>query len=335
MSLLYHLIISSFSKTWINGNASIRRLIFISLFFLAQHTQVRADATQISAGLDGRAQSMNPLWGAGEEDLNLHGAFVNLRHVISDAKGDRYIFVAQLDANDNMNEFEAYQVYAQLKGSLGGANLRAGRYILPFGLLANLDTERQLLQTQESIALGIKLDTGIQVFGFAGALDYALSVSQGTGTLDDQDSNKLLVARIGIQQEESRWGLSYLDGRINTDDSDFFQQGNSEKQRLAIDAELDLFPWVLRIQLDAGKDDGRSVSGATLLADYDVNARLSFNSKISYWDSTDEFEEVALGLSYQLPNNFVFRLAETWQQLNDIDDTLFSLQLYWDFSHAL
>jgi hypothetical protein len=311
------------------------RLIIIIVFFLAHHTQVQADATQISAGLDGRAQSMDSLWGTGEKSLNLHGAFINLRHVISDAKGDRYIFVAQLDADDNMGELEAYQVYAQLKGSLGGANLRVGRYILPFGLLANLDTERQLLQTQESIALGIKLDTGIQVFGFAGALDYALSVSQGSGTLDDQDSNKLLVARIGIQQEENSWGISYLDGRINTDNSDFFQQGNSDKQRLAIDAELDLLPWMLRIQFDTGKDDGRSVSGATLLADYDVNARLSFNSKISYWDSVDEFEEMAIGLSYQLPNNFVFRLAETWQQLNDVDDTIFSLQLYWDFSHAL
>jgi len=311
------------------------RLIIIIVFFLAQHTQVRADATQISAGLDGRALSMNPLWGAGEEDLNLHGAFVNLRHVISDAKGDRYIFVAQMDADDNMNEFEAYQVYAQLKGSLGGASLRVGRYILPFGLLANLDTERQLIQTQESIALGIKLDTGVQGFGFAGALDYALSVSQGTSSFDDQNSNKLLVARIGIQQEENRWGLSYLDGRVDSDEDIFYPQGNSDKQRLAIDAELDLLPWMLRIQLDAGKDDGRSVSGATLLADYDVNARLSFNSKISYWDSIDEFEEIALGLSYQLPNNFVFRLAQTWQQLNDVDETIFSLQLYWDFSHAL
>jgi len=316
-------------------NVSVIQPILIALFFLITPAHLYADATQISGGLDGRALSKNPLWGAGEEDLNLHGAFVNLRHVISDEKGDRYIFVAQMDANDNMNEFKAYQVYAQLKGSLGGANLRAGRYILPFGLLAYLDTERQLLQTQESVALGIKLDTGLQVFGFAGALDYALSVSQGTGTLNDQDSNKLLVARIGIQQEESRWGLSYLDGRVDTDGSDFFQQGNSDKQRLAIDAELDLLPWMLRIQLDAGKDDGRSVSAATLLADYDANARLSFNSKISYWDSTDEFQEMTIGLSYQLPNNFVFRLAQTWQQLNDVDDTIFSLQLYWDFSHAL
>lgn len=335
MSLFYYHIISIFSKTWNKEDLSMIWMIFVSLFFLVIPAQVKADATQISGGLDGRALSEAPLWGVGEETLNLHGAFVNLRHVISDEKGDRYIFVAQMDANDNLSEFEAYQVYAQLKGSLGGANLRVGRYILPFGLLAYLDTERQLIQTQESIALGIKLDTGIQVSGFAGALDYALSVSQGTGTLDDQDNNKLLVARIGVQQEENRWGLSYLDGRVNSDEDIFYPQGNSDKQRLAIDAELDLLPWMLRIQLEAGKDDGRSVSGATLLADYDVNARLSFNSKISYWDSTDEFQEMVIGLSYLLPNNFVFRLAETWQQINDIDDTIFAVQLYWDFSHAL
>lgn len=312
----------------------IRSIFIISLFFAPQK-QVEADVTQISAGLDVRGLTKNPLWGAGEEGLNLHGAFVNLRQVISDEKGDRYIFVAQLDANNNLNEIEAYQVYAQLKGSLGGANLRAGHYILPFGLLAYLDTERQLLQTQESVALGIKLDTGLQVFGFVGALDYALSISQGTGKLTDQDSNKLLVARIGIQQEENSWGLSYLDGRVDSDEDSFYPQGNSDKQRLAIDAELDLLPWMLRIELDTGKDDGRSVSGAILLADYDVNARLSFNSKLSYWDSTDEFQEMAIGFSYSLPRNFVFRLAESWQQINDVDDAIFSIQLYWDFSHAL
>jgi len=143
-------------------------MLFVSLSCLIIPAQVNADAAQVSAGLDARALSTDPLWGAGEEGANLHGAFFNLRQVISDEKGDRYIFVAQLDANDNLEELEAYQVYAQLKGSLGRASLRAGRYILPFGLLAYFDTERQLLQTQESVALGIKLDTGIQGYRYLG-----------------------------------------------------------------------------------------------------------------------------------------------------------------------
>lgn len=38
-------------------------LIFITLLFLVFHAQVQADATQISAGLDGRTLSMDPLFG--------------------------------------------------------------------------------------------------------------------------------------------------------------------------------------------------------------------------------------------------------------------------------
>jgi len=318
----------------------IRLMPIILLWFVAP-LELLADATQLSGGVDGRYLSQQPLWGAvaGEDGLNLRGSFLNIRQVISDDKGDRYILVAQLDANDNLDELEAYQVYGQLKGSLGGVNLRLGRYILPFGLLSYLDTERQLIQTNESVALGIKLDTGVQLFGFVDDVNYALSVSQGVnksrGTLDDPDSNKLWLARLGLQQEESRWGLSYLHGQVATDNTDFFRQSNSHKQRLAMDAELDFFPWLLRLQLDTGKDDGRSVSGAVLLADYDLAAKWSLNSKLSVWKDTDELNEVSLGLTYSLPQNFIFRLAQSWQQLNNIDDSIFSLQLYWDFSHAL
>jgi len=308
-------------------------LLITGLLFV--YAPAQADVTQISGGLDSRAVSQDPLWGAGEEGPKLHGAFVNLRQVISDDSGDRYILVGQVDANDNFEELEAYQVYAQVKGPLGRINLRAGRYILPFGLLANLDTERQLIQTQEAVTLGIKLDAGVQVFGFTGPFDYALSVSQGTGELDDPDSNKLLVARLGMQGEDRRWGLSYLDGRVVTNDDDFLQQGSFDRQRLAVDAEFDFVPWLLRGELIAGKDVDRSVYGGILLADYAFNARLSLNTKLGWWNSTDDAREVALGVSYRLPRNFILRAADTYQRLNGAGEHSLALQLYWEFSHAL
>jgi len=307
----------------------------LATLLLCQYAPAYADATQISGGLDGRALSQDPLWSAGKEGIRLQGAFLNLRHVISDDSGDRYILVGQVDANDNLEELEAYQVYAQVKGPLGRINLRAGRYILPFGLLANLDTERQLIQSLEPLSLGIKLDTGVQVFGFTGPLDYAVSISQGSGELDDSDSNKLLVARLGRQGEDGRWGLSYLDGRVVVDEEDFLQQGRFDRQRLAVDAEFDFVPWLLRGELITGKDDCRSVYGGILLADYDFNARLSLNTKLAWWNSTDDAREVALGVSYRLPRNFILRAADTWQRLNGAGEHSLTLQLYWEFSHAL
>lgn len=318
-------------RSW---QSPLRKLCMMVLLLMV-YLPARADVTQISGGLDGRALSQDPRWGSGEEGVRLHGAFVNLRQVISDESGDRYILVGQVDANNNFEELEAYQVYAQVKGPLGRINLRAGRYILPFGLLANLDTERQLIQTLEPLSLGIKLDTGVQVFGFTGPLDYAVSVSQGTGTLDDPDDNKLLVARLGMQREVGRWGLSYLDGRVVTDDDEFLQPGRFDRQRLALDGELDLWPWLLRGELIAGEDDGRSVYGGVLLADYDLNARLSLNTKLAWWNSSDDAREVALGMSYRLPRNVILRAADTYQRLNGAGEHSLALQLYWEFSHGL
>lgn len=323
---------------WSVPRRSLRRAwlkLLVLALLLVVDVPAQADATQISGGLDGRATSKDPLWGAGEEGIKLHGAFLNLRHVISDDSGDRYILVGQVDANDNFEELEAYQVYAQVKGPLGRINLRAGRYILPFGLLANLDTERQLIQSLEPLSLGIKLDTGVQVFGFSGPFDYAVSVSQGTGELDDPDNNKLLVARLGMQGEEGRWGLSYLDGQVVVDDDDFLQQGRFDRQRLAVDGEFDFVPWLLRGELIAGKDDGRSVYGGILLADYDFNARLSLNTKLAWWNSADDARELALGVTYRLPRNFMLRVADTYQRLNGAGEHSLALQLYWEFSHAL
>ena len=307
----------------------------VMTLFLVANAPAQADATQISGGLDGRAMSQDPLWGAGKKALKLHGAFVNLRHVISDESGDRYILVGQMDANNNLEELEAYQVYAQVKGPLGRINLRAGRYILPFGLLANLDTERQLIQTQEAVTLGIKLDTGVQVFGYTGPFDYAASVSQGTGELDDQDSNKLLVARLGMQNEDWRWGLSYMDGQVVTDDDVFLKQGSFDRQRLALDMEVDWVPWLLRGELIAGEDDGRSVYGATLMADYDISAKLSINTVLAGWNGQDDTLEMAAGLSYRQPSGLTLRAADTYQRLNGSGEHILALQLYWEFSHAL
>lgn len=317
-----------------NVSKSCPRCMAHLVFLAVASNSANADVTQVSGGLDGRALSHELRWNGGEEGARLHGAFLNLRHVISDAGGDRYILVGQLDADNNFTELGPYQVYGQVKGPLGRINLRAGRYILPFGLLANLDTERQLIQSLEPLSLGIKLDTGAQVFGFAGPLDYAASVSQGA----TDDANTLAVARVGRQGADGRWGVSYLDGRIDADHEEFLQQGVYDRRRLAVDAEIDLAPWLLRAELITGRDDGDAVHGGVLLADYDLNARLSLNSKLAGWNTADadrgNAREFALGVTYQLPHNVSVRAADIFQQRGDSDRHVFALQLYWDFSHG-
>ena len=113
-----------------------------------------------------------------------------------------------------LKEVKPYQTYLQYKGPFGGKwNIRAGHYILPFGLLSDFDSERLVLRTLEPLSLGIKLDTGVELLGYIKDLDYAVSISQGVGRnrLTDVDNDKLVTARIGWQGEDINVGLSGFD----------------------------------------------------------------------------------------------------------------------------
>lgn len=137
---------------------------------------VQAEGLNVSGGLDARAQT-------GDEDSFAAG-FLNLRQVIEQDGVDRWILVGQLDSGENFESPLLYQTYAQLKGPLGRWNVRAGRFIVPFGLLASYDSERLVLNTIEPLSLALKLDTGVQVSGFVGDHDYAVALTEGSGVGD-------------------------------------------------------------------------------------------------------------------------------------------------------
>lgn len=291
-----------------------------------------ADSTHISGGSDLRASysTMDD-----KDDYTLYALFVNLRHVISDETGDRYIFVGQIDIEDDLQEILPYNTYAQIKGPLGKINLRAGHYLLPFGLLAYYDTERLLIHGIEEDNLGNRLDWGAQVLGYSGSLDYAVSVSQGSGSeFRDPDSNKLVTGRIGLKQDYNRYGLSIMSGTVDVSDEEKGVE-REERRRIALDAELDFAPWILRGELVAGQNSGRAVNGGVVLADYDFTPELMFNSKLGWWHDEDTTKEAAVGFSYRLPHNFTLRAANNYRHRDGDDEHRLKLQLSWEFSNAI
>lgn len=309
------------------------RSLGIALLMMAVYA-IEADAqgAQLSGGADVRYQAESP----GADEAQVKGLFLNARKVFADTSGDRLILVGQLDAENNFEDIRLYNTYAQLKGPLGHVNFRLGRYILPFGLLANYDTERLLVQSLEPLSLGIKLDLGAQVFGYFGPLDYAVSVSQGTGKgVNDPDGNKLLTTRIGMQGENGRGGISYLNGQVVVDPDEFPQPGSFDRRRVALDGEWSWQAWTLRGELVSGRDDGKTVSGGILLADYEFTPVWSLNTKLARWNGMTRQDDLALGISYRLPRGFMVRAAETVRRLDRADIRIFSLQLYWEFAHAL
>ncbi|MEM5799956.1 MAG: hypothetical protein QXZ43_04820 [Candidatus Aenigmatarchaeota archaeon] len=269
--------------------------------------------------------------------LKLEGLFINIRSIFSDYKGDRIIIVGQLDIENNLKIIKPYQAFFQYKGPLGKWNIRVGHYILPFGLLSNYDTERLILKTMEDLNLGIKLDTGIELLGFLGSFDYAVSVSQGVGQnrLTDIDNDKLITARIGWQDEDINLGLSGFIGEVLTEkDSIIRKEIGSEslyEKRLGLDLTKYIGQLTLRGELNIGKDKNDSVGGILLEADYSLIQKLELNFKYAYWQRKGSRNFIGIGFSYELLRGLFIRFANEYQ-FGKENKNEFILQIYYDFS---
>lgn len=294
-----------------------------------------ADTLQVSGGADARYVNTQGRSNRGV----LEGLFLNVRKVFSDAKGDRVIAVGQLDFDENFDQIRPYQTYLQYKGPLGRWNVMAGHYILPFGLLASYDTERLPLTTLEPFSLGIKLDTGVQVFGFHGPVDYAVSVSQGVGRrrLTDVDDDKLLIGRIGWEREAFTFGVSGLLGKVFQGEEAELNRSGLYEKRLAVDfTTKNLGPWILRMEGIAGENGGprhQTVGGGLLLADYALAPRLELNLKVAHWQEQDGRNFLGAGLTYQVVQGVFVRVADTYQ-FGQEERNVATLQFYAEFSRS-
>ncbi len=302
----------------------------LAAVFLLQ-AAASAGGLQVSGGLDARLRSQE-----GSAKGVLEGLFLNARKVFRDAQGDRLVLVGQLDADDNFARIRPYQTYLQYKGPLGRWNVRAGHYILPFGLLAYYDTERLLLRTQELTSLGIKLDTGVEALGYRGSWDYAVSVSQGTGRrrLSDTGGSKLVTARLGWSADEVRAGLSGLAGGVLAAEGPSPAPVDRRTTRLALDASYPWERWTFRSELALGTDDGRRAGGGILAADLALGRDWEANMKYAYWDSGKALNTGGAGLTWRLRPALFLRAAAERERGGRRADT-FSAQVYYEFSKSL
>ena len=297
----------------------------------------QAQSLQVSGGLDARATNeRESLTETGPFQPQLTGAFLNLRKVWSDGYGDRWIGVAQVDFDDNFQRVRPYQLYLQYKGPLGKWNLRAGHYLLPFGLLATYDTERLVLQGLEKTSLGIRKDTGMEAFGRYGSWDYAVSLSDGLSDvrLYDSRANPVLTARIAYVQGDAQIGFSTLIGRVLLDPELDLGRPDARERRFAVDSTKSFGPLTMRAEAVAGTDNGRAVGGGVFLGDYALTPKLELNTRYAYWNTGAGGHEPGLGFTFQIHQGLFFRSAGTYQSRRD-EHYGFTLQLYYEFSKPL
>ena len=310
-----------------------RVFIVVILFLTLLPDFSEAGSFQLSGGADARYINTD----GNENDVKLEGLFLNFRKVFSDEKGDRLIAVGQLDMDDNFKNTRPYQTYLQYKGPLGKWNIRAGHYILPFGLLSDYDTERLILKTIESTSLGIKLDTGIEFLGYIKDFDYAFSVSQGVGRnrLTDIDNDKLVTGRIGWKAEDVSIGLSGLIGRVLTEEDSIIREDLGLKsvyeKRLGIDLTKYAGPLILRGELLIGEDNKETVGGGLLKADYALSSKLELNLKYAHWQRSGGRNFIGVGFSYELFKGLFLRIADEYQ-FGKEDTNAATFQNYFEFA---
>lgn len=292
-----------------------------------------SENSQVSGGVDTRAY-----WQEHESPkTELYGLFLNYRKVVPDDLGDRWIISLQGDAEHDLKEIRSYQSFLQYKGPLGRWNVRAGHFILPFGLLNDLDTERLLLQSKEEETIGVKLDTGVSVFGFVDDWNWALALTSGVGRrwLNDYDKTYLSTIRLSRKIDDFSFGGSILIGDLRPDDDFPVKSENVRQQKLAIDGLFELGQTTARLELMGGKEEQDSMGAVQAFIDHQLSGLWELNLKASSIYRDRPQHELAAGVGVRPWSGWVFRAADFYRFFPERNNNEFKIQVAYEFSQSL
>ncbi len=231
--------------------------------------------------------------------------------------------------NDNegtaLNRVRASEVYGYYRFLFPGvsANVRAGQFVLPFGLLAVYDTPLQPIQTLYEYALGVRVDTGIMLEGDYAQFHYAGSITTGAGPgRGDVDSDKTVTFRLArafpTRLGKLQIGGSLLSGKLpETSFSTVLPpSGRSlatnfiSKTRFAGDGQYVYGALTARGEIVFGGDDQNPVYGHFLEADYNWTPRFSVTGFSRRWDFSQRPQSsstLGVGVNYTMGRNIVLR----------------------------
>lgn len=219
---------------------------------------------------------------------------------------------------DRVRPSEAYGFYRFLFPGVS-ANLRAGQFVLPFGLIAVWDTPLQPIQPLYEKALGLRVDTGFMLEGDYGPYHYAGSVTTGSGpNRTDVDWSRVLAFRLERTFPTSlgqfQLGGSLLSGRtprtaFNTllPASGYTRAGKQDmvsRTRFAADGQYLFGPVTARGEIIFGSDEQDAVWGYFAEGELAVTNRLRPVAFVRRWNFPQKPEgatTLAAGLFYDVP----------------------------------
>ncbi|MCW3061732.1 MAG: hypothetical protein JWQ02_3553 [Capsulimonas sp.] len=234
-----------------------------------------------------------------------------------------------------VNLGEAYVIYQIPLGASSDATayVKAGRFQIPFSLLATYDPHLLLIQPLYSQSLGIRNDVGIQVSGrFYGILNYDLSLTSGSSSTSfDTRGKNVVTFRLGrtfyTRNGTVNVGGTMLTGRLPITDIDqdhpFALElppsgrivtdrgaGYVTKSRIAGDATLMYRNVTARGEIISGADNDKRVLGYFLEGTYKFSARTAVAVERSLWtypEGSSSATRTGIGLNYTAGTHLTFR----------------------------
>lgn len=273
--------------------------------------------------------------------FDLPGVELSPQITLTGESGDIMTLAFQIFAggtmHDAMKDMHYGNAYLLIPTGLGKPTFKIGQQIIPFGNLAEYDTHSQIMQTLYAKSLGLRIDSGLSVYGMAGKYDYWAMVGNGNGPgFMDNDHNKVISGRIArtysINTTDLRLGLSALHGNLPhyMPGEDVYQdmmgmpmkELTEAKSRYALDLEVSNGPLLVRGEIVGGKNDLRNGSNPVLKGDaigyyaevrYALNDRWEVMGKYDYWRPYAPIDEITtstgLGLQYAINKNLQLQLA--------------------------
>ncbi len=208
-------------------------------------------------------------------------------------------------------------VYGSYKLGLGKPNIRVGQFVAPFGNLPYYETHTRPLQSLYPQSLGVRIDRGVSVEGFAGPYDYAVAAMGGNGARSDNDRSPMLTGRVARRFDLDDGGtltagVSALYGREMPRFSPLVDPLMEEammdmplehsltftdKTRVALDAEYSRGPATWRAELVGGRDADGPVNGQFLQWNRALSDRTEVTAQAARWEQPTG-NRLRLGASY-------------------------------------
>ncbi len=276
----------------------------------------------------------------GPRGLFLSAARVTADYVLADRKsgqekgGARLQILAEPDgigdsAIRQLRTSELYGFYV-FEVAKAEANVKAGQFVLPFGLAAVYDTPLQPIQTLYGPSVGLRVDSGVMVDGYTGPYHYAASLTGGSGpNRRDRAGGLIKTFRLErnflTQSGRIQLGGSLMTGKlpVTAYNTELPASGASnatqfiDKTRFAADGSYYLKKLTARGELHFGADDQKPVWGYFAEGRYGFDDSKSAVATIRRWNFGKKPQGVSIygaGVNFELKNGLTLRTLYEYER---------------------